>query len=146
MYTQAALKWHPDRHANSEDQDKKKAESMFKDVNEAYSILSDTTKRGQYDAGMVPDGSGAMNYAHDSDDESPYGHGHSHGHGGFHGMHPGMRGGGFPGGGGMRFGGGGMGGGLDGIDPDIFASLFGGMMGGGMGGMPRGAGAPRGRR
>jgi molecular chaperone DnaJ len=43
-FRQLALKYHPDR--NSED---RSAEDRFKEVNEAYSILSDPDKRAQYD-------------------------------------------------------------------------------------------------
>ena len=51
-YRKAALKWHPDRHSASEDAGaSSKAEAMFKDVGEAYAILSDPTKRRQFDAG-----------------------------------------------------------------------------------------------
>ena len=44
-YKKAALKWHPDRNRN----DKKVAEEKFKDVNEAYEILSDPKKKKLYD-------------------------------------------------------------------------------------------------
>lgn len=44
-YRKAALQWHPDKN-----QDKKKeAEEKFKEINEAYQILSDAQKRKQYD-------------------------------------------------------------------------------------------------
>lgn len=44
-YRKMALKWHPDRN-----QDKKEeAELKFKEINEAYQVLSDATKRQQYD-------------------------------------------------------------------------------------------------
>ena len=39
-----ALKYHPDRNKSSKD-----AESKFKEVQEAYDILSDSTKRQNYD-------------------------------------------------------------------------------------------------
>lgn len=44
-YRRLAMKWHPDR--NSEN--KAEAESKFKEIGEAYSVLSDDTKRKQYD-------------------------------------------------------------------------------------------------
>lgn len=43
-YKKLAMQWHPDRH-----QGDKKAEEKFKEINEAYQILSDTQKRQQYD-------------------------------------------------------------------------------------------------
>ena len=45
-----ALKWHPDRNQQSEEQ-KQKADKMFKDVNEAYKVLSDPNERRRYDMG-----------------------------------------------------------------------------------------------
>jgi len=52
-YRKSALKWHPDRHANDSDEDKAKAEAMFKDVGEAYELLSDEQKKRQYDSGQT---------------------------------------------------------------------------------------------
>src|SRR3989344_1859280 len=45
-YRKQALEWHPDRHAGS---DKEAAEKRFKEINEAYQVLSDTQKRSAYD-------------------------------------------------------------------------------------------------
>ena len=45
-YRKLAKKYHPDANING---DKKAAEAKFKEVNEAYSVLSDKTKRAQYD-------------------------------------------------------------------------------------------------
>jgi len=45
-----ALKWHPDRNQQSEEQ-KQKADKMFKDVNEAYKVLTDSNERKRYDMG-----------------------------------------------------------------------------------------------
>jgi len=39
-----ALKWHPDKNNASEEQSKK-AEKMFKEINEAMTVLSDPKKR-----------------------------------------------------------------------------------------------------
>jgi len=44
-YRKQALAWHPDRHAS----DKETAEKKFKEINEAYQILSDPQKKGAYD-------------------------------------------------------------------------------------------------
>ena len=44
-YRKAALMWHPDRHQN----DKEIAEKKFKEISEAYEVLSDKSKRGIYD-------------------------------------------------------------------------------------------------
>lgn len=46
-YRRLAKKYHPD--AQHTDEDKKKAEAKFKEISEAYSVLSDGTKRAQYD-------------------------------------------------------------------------------------------------
>ena len=43
-YRKAAMKYHPDRNPNSAE-----AETKFKEVNEAYEILSDNQKRAAYD-------------------------------------------------------------------------------------------------
>ncbi len=43
-YRKLALKWHPDKHKGD-----KQAEEKFKEINEAYSVLSDKQKRQQYD-------------------------------------------------------------------------------------------------
>ena len=44
-YRKAALKWHPDRHKD----DKENAEKKFKEINEAYQVLSDPKKKQSYD-------------------------------------------------------------------------------------------------
>ena len=43
-YRKIAMKYHPDRNP-----DNKEAENKFKEAAEAYSILSDSSKRQQYD-------------------------------------------------------------------------------------------------
>ena len=43
-YRKLALKWHPDKNSDTEE-NKVKAERMFKEVNEAYAVLSDPQKR-----------------------------------------------------------------------------------------------------
>ncbi len=46
-YRKLAKQYHPD--AQHTEADKKNAEAKFKEINEAYSVLSDDTKRAQYD-------------------------------------------------------------------------------------------------
>lgn len=50
-YKKSALRWHPDKNSGSE-AEKAKAEKMFKDINEAYVILSDENKKARYDSGV----------------------------------------------------------------------------------------------
>jgi len=51
-YRKRALIHHPDRHANATDDVKKEQEKKFKEVGEAYGILSDPQKRTRYDSGQ----------------------------------------------------------------------------------------------
>ncbi len=44
-YRKQALEWHPDRHKD----EKETAEKRFKEINEAYQVLSDPQKRSAYD-------------------------------------------------------------------------------------------------
>ncbi len=44
-YRKQALAWHPDRHKD----DKEAAEKKFKEINEAYQVLSDPQKKSAYD-------------------------------------------------------------------------------------------------
>ncbi len=44
-YRKQALEWHPDRHKD----DKEAAEKRFKEINEAYQVLSDPQKRAAFD-------------------------------------------------------------------------------------------------
>uniref|UniRef100_A0A7S0RM28 J domain-containing protein n=1 Tax=Chlamydomonas leiostraca TaxID=1034604 RepID=A0A7S0RM28_9CHLO len=107
-YRKLAMKWHPDKNPDN----REAATTRFKEISEAYEVLSDPNKREVYDKF------------------------------GEEGLKQGGPGGGGPGFGGFRNpedlfreffgGGGGFGGG--GMDDDPFANIFGGM--GGMGGMP----------
>jgi len=51
-YKKEALKHHPDRHANANDEEKIQAEVKFKEVGEAYSVLGDKQKKMRYDSGQ----------------------------------------------------------------------------------------------
>lgn len=44
-YRKQALEWHPDKHPN----EKETAEKKFKEINEAYQVLSDPNKKATYD-------------------------------------------------------------------------------------------------
>src|SRR3990167_2212444 len=50
-YRKQALEWHPDRHKD----EKEAAEKRFKEINEAYQVLSNPQKKTAYD-----------NYGHDA--------------------------------------------------------------------------------
>ena len=50
-YRTLAIKYHPDRNLGN-----KAAEEKFKDINEAYEVLSDQTRRVQYDQSLKPKG------------------------------------------------------------------------------------------
>ncbi|KAE9552940.1 hypothetical protein FO519_003854 [Halicephalobus sp. NKZ332] len=45
-YRKLALKWHPDKNPT----DQEKAEQKFKQIAQAYEVLSDSKRRGEYDA------------------------------------------------------------------------------------------------
>ena len=60
-YRKQALEWHPDRHKD----DKEVAEKRFKEINEAYQVLSDPQKKSAYDqfghAAFTPGGAAGGN-------------------------------------------------------------------------------------
>ena len=72
-YKKAALLHHPDRQSGKSDEEKAQAEAKFKQIGEAYEILSDPEKKQRYDSGVEVE-----------DIDNPHG-----GHGGGGGMHHG---------------------------------------------------------
>lgn len=40
-YKRKAIEWHPDKHSTKSEEEVKYAEATFKDIGEAYAILSD---------------------------------------------------------------------------------------------------------
>ncbi|XP_045119494.1 uncharacterized protein LOC123509333 [Portunus trituberculatus] len=68
-YKKMALVHHPDRHSSASEKDKRDHEVKFKEIGEAYSVLTDTKKRAMYDRGHDfndPDGG----FAHEDIDPS----------------------------------------------------------------------------
>ena len=55
-YLQLAKQWHPDKFVNKSDEEKKNAEEKFKEIAEAYAVLSDKDKRQRYDMYGTVDG------------------------------------------------------------------------------------------
>lgn len=60
-YRKLAVQYHPDKQQGKSDAEKKEAEEKFKEINEAYSILSDPKKKQEYDQfGSVGGNMGGM--------------------------------------------------------------------------------------
>jgi DnaJ-class molecular chaperone len=58
-YRKQALEWHPDKHSEN----KAQAEAKFKEINEAYQVLSNPQKKQVYDAGGNPNSSQSNPFA-----------------------------------------------------------------------------------
>lgn len=58
QYKELAKKYHPDRQQGKSDEEKKAAEEKFKEINEAYQVLSDPQKKQMYDTYGTVDGMG----------------------------------------------------------------------------------------
>ncbi|CAM9649340.1 unnamed protein product [Discosporangium mesarthrocarpum] len=51
-YRKLALKFHPDRQNSKSEEEKEKAGKLFRDIGEAYEVLSDPQKKSRYDSGV----------------------------------------------------------------------------------------------
>lgn len=49
VFRKLSLKFHPDRQSGKSDKEKEEAEAKFKEIAEAYEVLSDDKKRAEYD-------------------------------------------------------------------------------------------------
>jgi DnaJ family protein C protein 7 len=50
-YRKMAVKWHPDKQEQADEEAMAQADKMFKDIGEAYAVLSDPKKKQMYDEG-----------------------------------------------------------------------------------------------
>uniref|UniRef100_A0A1D1XHV4 DnaJ subfamily B member 4 n=1 Tax=Anthurium amnicola TaxID=1678845 RepID=A0A1D1XHV4_9ARAE len=137
-YRKLAMKWHPDKNPHN----KKEAEAKFKQISEAYEVLSDSQKRAVYDQygeeglkGQVPPpGAGGPSFFPTGDGHTAFRFNPRSADDifteffGFSSPFAGMGGGGMPGGlrGGSRF---------DGVPSMFGEDVFGSMFGGGEGSM-----------
>lgn len=48
-FKKLSIKYHPDKHVNDSEEEQKRCEDKFKEINEAYDVLSDDKKRNEYD-------------------------------------------------------------------------------------------------
>ena len=62
-YRKQALLHHPDRHASATPEEKALHEKNFKDVNEAWTVLSDPQKKSRFDNGQDIDGNGMSGFS-----------------------------------------------------------------------------------
>lgn len=53
-YRKLSLKWHPDKWVDKSEKEQKEAEEKFKEISEAYNVLSDKDKRAKYDNPAPP--------------------------------------------------------------------------------------------
>lgn len=51
-YRKLALKYHPDKNSHGSEEQRVKADKMFKDINEAHEVLCNNDKRDKYDQGF----------------------------------------------------------------------------------------------
>lgn len=92
-YKLLALKWHPDKNTQNEAQ-REMAEKKFKEINEAYEVLSDPKKKQMFDNGIDPNDQESGGFSsgggnpHDIFNMFFGGGGHGHDDDGFGGGHP----------------------------------------------------------
>ena len=68
-YRKLAMKWHPDKWGDKSEKEQKNAEEKFKEVSEAYEVLSDKDKRQHYDLfGTIDGNSSGGNGGANADD------------------------------------------------------------------------------
>ena len=72
-FKKLSVKYHPDKHINDSEEEKKIAEEKFKEINEAYEVLSDDKKRKEYDNPIPDIGAGFSPFGFD--DFSSFFHG-----------------------------------------------------------------------
>ena len=64
-YRKLSLQWHPDKHVNDSEKEKKEAEEKFKEIAEAYAVLSDEKKKQEYDTyGFGGGNAGKWDFGH----------------------------------------------------------------------------------
>lgn len=122
-YRAQARAWHPDRWAAASDEEKRKAATKMQDINHAFDVLKDPTKRRRHDSGLDVE-TGMPEDDDDIVDAEDAGRHRFRGGGGFGGM-------------------GAASGGMGGMSPEMLRELFGAM--GGMGGGRRRAAGGGGR-
>jgi len=66
-FRKLAAQYHPDKQTDKSDEEKKQAEEKFKDINEAYQVLSDAEKRKHYDTYGTIEGMGGFEGASNND-------------------------------------------------------------------------------
>lgn len=82
QYHKLSMRFHPDRQAGKSDDEKKAAEEKFKEISEAYAVLSDSDKRAKYDRFGAGDPGGGFDFGGDEIDPMEF----------FRRMHKGMGG------------------------------------------------------
>ena len=80
-YKKLAVQFHPDKNRHKSEAEQAEAEKKFRDLNEAYEVLSDKDKKKMYDSGQMDFDDGAGGF----EDGGMGGMGNMGGHGGMRG-------------------------------------------------------------